>query len=109
MVGWCQAINEYFIHNPPSTRSSLVVTAYTRTFIFYIIGTLLYTFKIPECFYPGGFDYIGNSHNLFHIFIAIGAFVHYNNILTYQEEMTNCLSTSTGDVGSFPQPKGLVI
>ena len=38
----------------------------------YIIGALLYGFKIPERMAPGYFDYFGNSHNLMHIITAMG-------------------------------------
>ena len=43
---------------------------------FYIFGAFIYAKKIPEKHYPKRFDHIGSSHQLFHIFIVIAAFIH---------------------------------
>ena len=45
--------------------------------ISYIVGALLYIFRFPEKKYPGKFDYIGASHQLFHILVFFGAFFHF--------------------------------
>lgn len=43
----------------------------------YIIGALTYILKVPERFAPGIFCIIGNSHQIFHLFVLIGVFSHY--------------------------------
>lgn len=43
----------------------------------YIAGALLYANRIPEKFFPGKFDYLGASHQIFHVFILLAAFCHY--------------------------------
>ena len=45
--------------------------------ISYIIGALLYILRFPEKIFQGKFDYIGSSHQLFHILVFLGAFFHY--------------------------------
>jgi adiponectin receptor len=45
---------------------------------FYIGGAIIYSFKIPERFYPRAYDYIGSSHNLLHVCVVAAALVHYN-------------------------------
>lgn len=45
--------------------------------ITYIIGGIIYITRFPEIKYPGKFDYIGSSHQLFHIFVVIAALFHY--------------------------------
>ena len=45
--------------------------------ISYIVGALLYILRYPEKKYPGKFDYIGASHQLFHILVFFGAFFHF--------------------------------
>ena len=44
---------------------------------YYIIGALLYILRFPEKIFQGKFDYIGSSHQLFHILVFLGAFFHY--------------------------------
>jgi adiponectin receptor len=45
---------------------------------FYVIGAVLYALNWPECWSKKGrFDYIGNSHNIFHVCIVIAALVHW--------------------------------
>ncbi|KAJ1732028.1 hypothetical protein LPJ72_003637 [Coemansia sp. Benny D160-2] len=48
---------------------------------FYVLGTLLYAFNIPERWYPGLFDIVGNSHQLFHCLVFIAALTHYYGIV----------------------------
>ncbi|XP_045564269.1 membrane progestin receptor gamma-B-like [Salmo salar] len=36
------------------------------------LTTLLFATHLPECLAPGSFDYIGHSHQLFHVFGIIG-------------------------------------
>ena len=55
--------------------------------ILYITGALIYILRIPERFKPKTFDYIGQSHNLFHIFVLIAAFVHFLGSLQCYEYM----------------------
>lgn len=43
----------------------------------YVVGALLYALRIPERFAPGRFDYVGASHQIFHVFILVAAFAHY--------------------------------
>ena len=45
--------------------------------ISYIIGALLYILRFPEKKFQGKFDYVGSSHQLFHILVFFGAAFHY--------------------------------
>ncbi|KAF9431733.1 hypothetical protein BGZ76_011776 [Entomortierella beljakovae] len=47
----------------------------------YIIGVLLYATRTPECFFPGKFDNIGASHQIFHICVLIGCTVHFAGVI----------------------------
>lgn len=55
----------------------------------YILGAALYTFRIPERFYPGKFDCFFHSHQLFHVLVIAAAVFHYFGI---QEMATYRLS-----------------
>lgn len=43
----------------------------------YIGGALLYMLRIPERFKKRTFDYIGSSHQIFHVCVVTGAFWHF--------------------------------
>ena len=45
--------------------------------ISYVVGALLYILRFPEKKFPRKFDYIGASHQIFHILVFIGALFHF--------------------------------
>ena len=45
--------------------------------ICYVAGAILYIIRFPEKLYPGKFDYIGASHQIFHILVFLGALFHF--------------------------------
>jgi adiponectin receptor len=67
-----------------------VVKAYASAFSCYIFGFVFYISKVPERFYPGKFDFIGMSHNFWHVGVALGGFMQYLNALEYQKNQDNC-------------------
>ncbi len=55
--------------------------------LLYIVGAVIYAMKWPECVNKHGkYDFIGNSHNIFHILIVLAALVHwYGSIRVFHE------------------------
>ncbi|XP_042489849.1 heptahelical transmembrane protein 1-like [Macadamia integrifolia] len=51
--------------------------------LFYGIGTLFYVTRIPERWKPGMFDIVGQSHQMFHVFVIMGALAHYGAALLF--------------------------
>lgn len=49
--------------------------------LFYITGATLYGFRIPECFKPGDFDFLGSSHQIFHILVVLGSICHFRAVI----------------------------
>jgi adiponectin receptor len=47
----------------------------------YIIGALIYVFRIPERWYPMKFDKAGSSHNIFHLAVVAGCGIHFAEAL----------------------------
>ncbi|KAI9676252.1 MAG: hypothetical protein M1829_003081 [Trizodia sp. TS-e1964] len=43
----------------------------------YFIGAVVYASQIPERWWPGAFDYVGGSHNLWHFAVLTGILFHY--------------------------------
>ena len=48
----------------------------------YIFGAMIYAFRIPERWFPLKFDIVGNSHQIWHLFVIAGALVHYAGVVT---------------------------
>ncbi|KAJ6331899.1 hypothetical protein OIU76_010303 [Salix suchowensis] len=53
--------------------------------IFYLTGTGFYVSRFPERLKPGWFDLTGHSHQIFHVFVVLGALAHYGATLTFLE------------------------
>ncbi|KAL6012845.1 Heptahelical transmembrane protein 4 [Asimina triloba] len=69
-----------FGHQPEavhSTRYELLMG------LFYGLGALVYTTRVPERWKPGKFDIIGHSHQLFHVLVVAGAYTRYRVGLVY--------------------------
>ncbi|KAI9903034.1 hypothetical protein N3K66_002386 [Trichothecium roseum] len=49
----------------------------TKSLLVYFGGAVVYASKIPERWFPGMFDYIGGSHNLWHAAVLGGILFHY--------------------------------
>jgi adiponectin receptor len=48
-----------------------------QSLVVYLSGACVYASKIPERWYPGMFDYVGGSHNLWHVAVLGGILFHY--------------------------------
>ncbi|PKI79602.1 hypothetical protein CRG98_000077 [Punica granatum] len=51
----------------------------------YLTGTLFYVTRVPERWKPGWFDLAGHSHQIFHVFVIMGALTHYGATLVFLE------------------------
>ncbi|GAB4828237.1 hypothetical protein Ancab_035149 [Ancistrocladus abbreviatus] len=51
--------------------------------LFYLVGTGFYVSRVPERFKPGWFDLAGHSHQIFHVFVVLGALAHYGAALVF--------------------------
>jgi len=49
-------------------------------YIFFVTGMFLYLTRIPERFWPGAFDLLGTSHQIWHFLVVIGQWVLYHGI-----------------------------
>ncbi len=48
-----------------------------RSLLLYLGGAFIYAGQIPERWFPGTFDYVGASHNLWHMAVLGGIVYHY--------------------------------
>ena len=52
------------------------------TYMSYIVGVLMYAFKIPERWAPGNYDLVGSGHQWMHLFTSIGSAFYITAIST---------------------------
>lgn len=50
--------------------------------ISYLTGATIYAFRLPERWIPGKVDMIGNSHQIFHTLVVLGAWFHFKALAT---------------------------
>ncbi|KAJ9163054.1 hypothetical protein P3X46_022769 [Hevea brasiliensis] len=65
----------------PKRNTILVYESFMA--IFYLTGTGFYVSRIPERLKPGWFDLAGHSHQIFHVFVVLGALAHYGATLAF--------------------------
>ncbi|KAJ0989846.1 hypothetical protein J5N97_008202 [Dioscorea zingiberensis] len=59
----------------------------------YAAGATVYVSRVPERWKPGAFDLAGHSHQIFHVFVLIGALIHYAAtmvLLDWRDGMATC-------------------
>lgn len=49
-----------------------------KSLVVYLTGAFLYASKVPERWFPGCFDYVGGSHNIWHVAVLGGILFHYS-------------------------------
>ena len=55
---------------------------YCKQTMFLLIAAIAYVTKLPERFAKGKFDCVGSSHNIMHVFTAIGASIKFEFVKT---------------------------
>jgi len=72
----------------------------------YLIGAVLYAMKVPERWCPGMFDYVGGSHNIWHLAVLGGIFFHWMAMqeffrLAFERKGRECGGANGGVVLGF--------
>ncbi|XP_003382442.1 PREDICTED: progestin and adipoQ receptor family member 3-like [Amphimedon queenslandica] len=74
-------------------NSPLVLVFVPKIAVMYllaIIGGTFYVTKFPECQFPGRVDFLGSSHQWWHLFVFLGyAWIHHCTILIYNYWMVH--------------------
>ncbi|TWU77947.1 hypothetical protein ED733_005577 [Metarhizium rileyi] len=81
LTGFMPMLQLSLTHGP-----DFVVTFYSpilKSILVYFGGAIVYASKIPERWWPGMFDYIGGSHNLWHAAVLGGILFHYTAMQTF--------------------------
>ncbi|SCU91397.1 LAFA_0F03510g1_1 [Lachancea sp. 'fantastica'] len=62
--------------------------------LFYIVGAVIYGLRLPETLLPGKFDFVGHSHQLFHVLVVLGSICHFRALIGSYFFLHTGLSTS---------------
>jgi len=55
----------------------------TKSLMVYITGAVIYASRVPEKWWPGLFDYVGGSHNIWHVAVLAGILFHYTAMMEF--------------------------
>lgn len=54
-----------------------------KSLLVYLVGACVYASQVPERWFPGMFDYVGGSHNLWHLAVLGGILFHYTAMQSF--------------------------
>ncbi|KAI8874393.1 HlyIII-domain-containing protein [Ramicandelaber brevisporus] len=90
-TGIVPLIHSMIVYGMAHTLEALSVTSWLGAMATtYIVGAIIYAARVPEKWWPGRFDYIGHSHQIFHVFVVCAAVFHYLGVIkafTYSHRM----------------------
>ncbi|PNP37359.1 hypothetical protein TGAM01_v210362 [Trichoderma gamsii] len=75
LTGFMPILQLYFSHGPEFVYD--FYSPISKSLLVYFSGAVVYASKVPERWFPGMFDYIGGSHNLWHAAVLGGIIFHY--------------------------------
>ena len=82
-----------------------------KSMIVYITGAVIYASQVPEKWFPGLFDYVGGSHNIWHFAVLGGILFHYFAMMEFfqgafrrAEQVGGCLASPVGVGGAIATP-----
>ncbi|CAI6095532.1 hypothetical protein V2G26_014608 [Clonostachys chloroleuca] len=87
-LSWTHGVDFVYSFYSPIFKSILV----------YFGGAIVYASKIPERWWPGVFDYVGGSHNLWHAAVLGGILFHYTAM---QQFFTNAFIRAEGGCPAY--------
>lgn len=54
-----------------------------KSLFVYVTGAVIYASHVPERWFPGAFDYVGGSHNIWHLAVLGGILFHYTAMIQF--------------------------
>ncbi len=69
------------LYGLPEENMSLACYYYVKQFIFTVIATVLYISHVPERWFPGHFDILGHSHQVFHVCSVIATWYQMQGLV----------------------------
>ena len=70
----------------------------------YLLGAVIYSNAVPEKWRPGMFDVWGHSHNIFHVLVVCGAYIHYKAALMLMADTASRSSSISSNAVASKKP-----
>lgn len=96
MTGFMPIVQLYWTHGPDFVYD--FYSPISKSMLVYSSGAIVYGSKIPERWFPGMFDYVGGSHNLWHAAVLGGILFHYTAM---QEFFENAFHRAEGGCPAY--------
>ncbi|KAF9435948.1 hypothetical protein BGZ76_005169 [Entomortierella beljakovae] len=77
LSGIFPVFHSVFLYGLPLAQKAVSFNYSAAMGAFYVFGTLLYGSRSPESIFPGKFDCIGSSHQIFHVCVLFGVLSHF--------------------------------
>ena len=59
---------------------NLLIPIMIKFYLILVFGTVIYVSRFPECLFPGKMDYVGSSHNWWHLVVTCGTVFWYTSL-----------------------------
>ncbi|KAI9336407.1 hemolysin-III related-domain-containing protein [Zopfochytrium polystomum] len=87
----------------PNFSALIHLPRLTHGAVYFLSGAAVFMFHVPERWLPGAFDYIGQSHQLFHVAIVVGSVLQRGAVLgairTWHERVAAASAAGGGGGG----------
>mmetsp|Transcript_12398 Transcript_12398/g.34813 ORF Transcript_12398/g.34813 Transcript_12398/m.34813 type:complete len:326 (-) Transcript_12398:222-1199(-) len=82
LFGIVPVVHQWAVHNHiPMVQEALIYDVLMGAV--YLMGAGIYASRVPERWKPGSFDLAFHSHNVFHLCVVLGAYIHYEASLIF--------------------------
>lgn len=106
LYGIAPVVHQWLLNNHvPQVRTALVYDLIMGAT--YLSGGAIYALRVPERWFPGKFDLFLHSHQVFHLAVVAGAYIHYYSVklmLEWRDASGGCAApVMAGPVSSVLQ------
>ncbi|KAF9963328.1 hypothetical protein BGZ65_004366 [Modicella reniformis] len=81
LSGLCPIVHGIVLYGYTLAQRSMGLNYLFSMGAIYVLGTLIYGSRVPECLFPGKFDNFMASHQIFHVCVLIGCTVHFVGVI----------------------------
>ena len=111
IVSWLHNCSPYFMRQVYCSTDPICnpdsVPIFNGCFLSFATAALANMSRVPERFFPGAFDFIGQSHHFLHVMTTLGDHFAYSVLLSDLEARKEALTVE--HIPSFPETIGLTL
>ncbi|KAG2373826.1 hypothetical protein C9374_011711 [Naegleria lovaniensis] len=89
MYGLCPFFHVIYLFGLDNDELNSRLMGIVYMYLFYALGVLFYSTKLPERIWPGKFDIVCHSHQFWHLFVFMATSYHFYNC-TLMRESQRC-------------------